>query len=95
MLKKTNLLIADPLKSLTLHAVVWNDNIIPDRQLIGRTVILSRFKLNEYKNSLTLTSIYKSSIIPVESHHYQQYEKQAMNEYTSYEKLYEIKSSGN
>jgi hypothetical protein len=56
---------------------------------------MSRFKLNEYKNSLTLSSVYKSSIIPVESHHYQQLEKQAMSEYTSYEKLHEIKSSGN
>jgi hypothetical protein len=94
-LKKTNLLIADPIKNITLHAVVWNESLVPDSSLIGKAIILSRFKLNEYKNALSLTSVYKSSILPVESHHYQQYERQAMNEYNSYEKLHEIKSSGN
>jgi protoporphyrinogen oxidase len=94
LLKKTNFLIADPMKNISLHAVVWNENLVPDNSLIGKAVILSRFKLNEYKSSLTLTSVYKSSIIPVDSHHYQQLEKQAMNEYSSYEKLHEIKSYG-
>lgn len=88
MLKKTNLLIADPMKNISLHAVVWNDNLVPDNSLVGKAIILSRFKLNEYKSSLNLTSVYKSSIIPVESHHYQQLEKQAMNDYASYEKLH-------
>ncbi len=71
LLKKTNFLIADPMKNISLHAVVWNENLVPDNSLIGKAVILSRFKLNEYKSSLTLTSVYKSSIIPVDSHHYQ------------------------
>ena len=94
-LKKTNLLIADPIKNITLHAVIWNESLIPDSSLIGKAIILSRFKLNEYKNSLSLAAVYKSSIIPVESHPYQQYEKQAMDQYNTYEKLHEIKSSGN
>lgn len=95
LLKKTNMLVADPIKNITLHAIVWNENLIPDNSLIGKAIILSRFKLTEYKSSLSLSSIFKSSIIPVESHHYQQLEKQAMNDYNSYEKLQEIKSSGN
>lgn len=82
------------MKQITLHAVVWNSNLVPSSELFGKTIILSRFKLNEYKNSLGLASIFKSSIIPVESHPYQQFEKQTMQEYSSYEKLYEIKSSG-
>ncbi len=72
-LRKTNLLVADPLKGLTLHAVIWNDALIPDQSLIGKAIILSRFKLSEYKSSLTLGSTYKSSLMPVESHIYQQY----------------------
>lgn len=51
---------------------------------MGKAVILSQFKLSEYKNSLTLNSIYKSSITPVTDHIYQQYEARVMNEYQDY-----------
>lgn len=29
LLKKTNLLVADPIKNITIHAVVWSENLIP------------------------------------------------------------------
>lgn len=29
MIKKTNLLVADPIKNVTLHATLWNENLIP------------------------------------------------------------------
>lgn len=86
-LRKTNLLISDPIKGLITHATVWNDNIIPNRSLIGKTIILLRFKLNEFKSSLTLSSGFKSTIIVSESHDYCRYESQALKEYTAYEKL--------
>jgi hypothetical protein len=94
LLRKTNLMVADPIKGLAIHAIVWNDSLIPERSLIGKTVILSRFKLSEFKGALTLGSTYKSSIFPSQSHNYTKYESQAMKEYASYEKLYEIKSTG-
>lgn len=46
LLKKTNLLVADPIKNITVYAVIWNENLIPERSLIGKTIILTRFKLN-------------------------------------------------
>jgi hypothetical protein len=88
LLKKTSLMVTDPVKGLAIHATVWNDNLIPEKSLIGKTIILSRFKLNEFKGALTLVSTYKSSIFLSESHEYTKYESQAMKEYTSYEKLY-------
>lgn len=75
LLKRTNLLVADPLKSITMHATIWNENMIPDRSLIGKTIILVRFKLGEYKESLALSSVFKSSIIASDTHNYRQYEK--------------------
>lgn len=74
LLKKTNLLVADPTKNITIHAVIWSENLIPEHSLIGKAVVLTRFKLSEYKESLTLGSIYKSNILPCEAHQYMQYE---------------------
>ena len=45
-LKKTNLLMADPNKAVTIHATVWNENLIPTNDMIGKTVMLSHFKLS-------------------------------------------------
>ncbi len=42
-------------------------------ELVGKSIILSRFKLSEYKGSLTLNSNYRSNVIAVKDHAYQQY----------------------
>jgi hypothetical protein len=83
-LKKTNLLVADPVKNITMYAVVWGEALIPDRSLIGKSIILGRFILKEYKESFNLSSVIRSSIIPVENHAYQKLEQQAMSSYHSY-----------
>ena len=64
--------------------------MIPKPELFGKAIILSRFKLHEYKNALTLTSNYRSSLIPVNDHVYQKYENQIMNEFQNYDKLSDI-----
>jgi hypothetical protein len=68
------LIVADPVRSITLHAVLWNENIIPSASLVGKAVILSRFKLSEFKNTLSLASVHRSSIIPVSDHAFKKHE---------------------
>jgi hypothetical protein len=71
VLKRWNWAIADPILAKTIHAVLWNDKIKPDLSLIGRTIILNRFVLHDYKGSLTLNSKPRSSIQLASQHPYQ------------------------
>jgi hypothetical protein len=61
LLTRYNWVIADPIQKKRIHAVLWNDRL-NDTNLIGRTVILSRFVLHDYNGSLTLNSKVRSTI---------------------------------
>jgi hypothetical protein len=90
VLKRWNWVIADPIQQKKIHAVMWNDRIVPDPSLIGRTVIMGRFILHNYNGSLTLNSKIRSSV-QLATHHYQATEHKVMSEYKNYEMVSERK----
>lgn len=67
------------MRRVLISAVVWNDKVKSDATLVGRTVILSHFALNEYRNSLSLSSKIRSTIQPAAKHPYIQYEQQVIS----------------
>ena len=57
---KRSLVVGDPKAKKSMEVIVWGDNIDPPRSLIGSTVILKCFRLNQYRDSLSLSSTFKS-----------------------------------
>ena len=56
--------MADPLTKQTINAVIWNDRIRTDHEMVGKTVLLSHFALHNYNGSLTLNSKPRATIQP-------------------------------
>lgn len=77
MLKRWNWVIADPIQEKRIYAIMWGDRINPDKSLIGKTIIMSRFTLHNYNGSLTLNSKIRSGI-QLANHQYQAMEDKVM-----------------
>jgi len=54
--------MADPVAKMTIDVVVWNDKIVPNHALIGKTVLLNKFQLSLFKGTLSLTCYQQSNI---------------------------------
>lgn len=91
-LLRTNWTFADPIRKFSINAVVWNDKIKQNADLIGKTCLLSSFTLHDYNGSLTLNSKMRSNISLISVRHdYQKVEEEALNDYKSYDDLSERK----
>lgn len=56
-----------------MDVTLWRD-VKFDETWKGKTVLLKNFKLNIYMNTLSLNSLFKSEIKPLEHHRYRKYE---------------------
>jgi hypothetical protein len=56
-----------------MNIILWNDKVKLDAKLVGKCVLLNRFKLHDYNGSLSLNSSFRSSIQAVNEHIYQQF----------------------
>lgn len=61
---KRSLVVGDPKAKKSMEVIVWGDGIDPPRSLIGCTVILKNVRLNLYRDSLSLSTTFKSEILP-------------------------------
>jgi hypothetical protein len=68
---KRSLVVGDPKARKSMEAIVWGCTIDPPRSLIGHTILLKDFRLNQYHESLSLSSTFKSEILPREATRFQ------------------------
>lgn len=52
--------ICDPVNELIMESIIWNKNFVVDERLIGKTVGLYGFRLNQFNEKLSLNSSYRS-----------------------------------
>ena len=71
---KKTLQIGDPVSMKSIEVVLWNKDLIIDPDWLGRTVQLKTFKLNSYRDTLSLNSLFKSEIKQVKNHRFASYE---------------------
>lgn len=57
---KRSLIIGDPEKRKSMEAILWGRNIPISENLTGKTIILKHFRLNRYREMLSLCSTFKS-----------------------------------
>jgi replication factor A1 len=67
---KKTLLIGDPLLLRSIEVVIWNKDMLIRPDWLGRTVQLRNFKLNNYRDTLSLNSLFKSDIQPIKNHRF-------------------------
>lgn len=70
---KKNLVIGDPVSKKSIEVVIWNKDLYIDSMWQGRAVQLKNFKLHNYKDILSFSSIFKSEIVLREDHHFCKY----------------------
>lgn len=66
--------MGDPETQKSIEVAIWNKEMKIDPRLVGRTVLLKSFKLHSYKDSISLSSLFKSEIIPKPDHKFKKYE---------------------
>jgi len=57
-----------------MEAIIWNRNLEINVSLVGKTVGLYGFRLNNYNDSFSLNSSYHSDIRQITSHRYNKFE---------------------
>ena len=63
-----DIVVADPIAKLTMNARLWRWGQEISTDMVGKVVIFSRFSMNEYKGSLSLSSNMRSSLIFTHEH---------------------------
>lgn len=58
----------------SIEVVIWNQDLFVDPKWQNKTIHLKSFKLNSYKDALSLNSIFKSTIQPLPRHAFTPYE---------------------
>ena len=75
-----------------MDVIIWNKDLLVDFNWEGKTIYLKNFKLNNYRDSFSLYSTFKSEIKPKENHQFTSYEKKVPQ--GSYEHISEAGANG-
>lgn len=66
--------ICDPVNELIMESIIWNKNFVVDERIVGKTVALYGFRLNQFNEKLSLNSSYRSELKVLDNHPYKKYE---------------------
>jgi hypothetical protein len=58
----------------SIEVVIWNKEMFIDPRWVNKTLQLKFFKLNNYKDTISLNSIFKSDIRPISNHRFSSFE---------------------
>ena len=61
-IRKRSLIVADPEKEISMEVIIWNDKPEVKPEIVGKTILLSSFRLKEYKDVLSLNSNFRSKV---------------------------------
>ena len=71
---KKSLLIGDPQEMKSIEVVIWSKDLHIDQDWVNRTIHLKNFKLNTYRDVLSLNSQFKSEVKLLTSHKFVPFE---------------------
>lgn len=71
---KKSLVVGDPETKKSIDVVVWNKDLYINPMWLDKTILLKSFKLHNYRDTLSFSSIFRSEIVPAEEHRFSRLE---------------------
>lgn len=71
---KKSLIVGDPETKKSIDVVIWNKDLYINPMWVDKTVLLKHFKLHNYRDTLSFSSIFRSEILLADSHNFNRYE---------------------
>jgi hypothetical protein len=56
--------VGDPKQRKSIEVILWGRDIHLNQEMLGQTMLLKNFRLNNYRDSLSLCSTFKSEMLP-------------------------------
>jgi replication factor A1 len=71
---KKSLIVGDPETKKSIDVVVWNKDLYINPMWVDKTILLKSFRLHNYRDTLSFSSIFRSEIMLSENHRFSRFE---------------------